>query len=161
MGEIYSAASHVLVWLGGLGPLYLNSTKRTLSRIANHARTRMTGREFWLDRLTPICDLDGVEVGGLNSEERNVPALCKFFTAPWFKRLWMVQEVCLAKRVLCCWGRSMLDLDDVLRAGAWLAVASSDQCRPGKPGSCVSITSHLDAREGYITQQFFGSSTGS
>lgn len=123
MGDIYSTASQVLIWLGNIGPHYERGTERILSKIANHARARMTGEESTFSHLFPVCDLSQVSVVNLDSEDDNVRLLVKFFMAPWFTRLWVVQEVCLAKRALCCWGGSMLDWNDVMLASALLFVA--------------------------------------
>lgn len=95
MGDIYSKASHVLIWLGNLGPHYGVGPRRTLSEIARYTRTRTAGQEFEWRLLDHVRNLDQAQVAGLDSDQDNVRAFCQFFEAPWFTRLWMMQEVCL------------------------------------------------------------------
>ena len=79
MGEIYDRAGLVLTWLG---PVATNVAKRAFDTIEKHG--------VWLE----VLDHHAVWLFFLNSY--------------WF-RLWVVQEVLLARNVILCWGTEVSD----------------------------------------------------
>lgn len=97
MGEVYSSASEVRVWLGDQddtteAAIHAISTVVDLdSDKPRQARSRTPSKGF----ATYLAKLQ---------LDENREAVHVFFDAPWFTRLWPVQEVVLAKHVLLMCG---------------------------------------------------------
>jgi hypothetical protein len=85
MGQIYSAAQRVLVWLG---PDPRLEAKRIFGLSADPKQT---------STLEGVRDL---------REALKILVRCK-----WFSRLWVVQECLLARSKLCMWGNEEIDFD--------------------------------------------------
>jgi hypothetical protein len=104
MGRIYAAARRVLVWLGE--PLQEDSTAFD---------TIMTLKERIPERhLRSYTGSNSSQIS--NGEIRSYEVLnalrfrhlLRFFSRPWFERVWVIQEVARAKRaVVICGGRSI------------------------------------------------------
>ncbi|KAF2111126.1 heterokaryon incompatibility protein-domain-containing protein [Lophiotrema nucula] len=89
MGEVYKKAKQVLVWLG---PDTARIAKRTFAQVG-----------------TSIELATGIETGNQESlETMRVLSQCE-----WFSRLWVVQELLLARQAIACWGQEEIEFDDL------------------------------------------------
>ena len=77
MRDVFNSASQVLVWLG---------------ETDKDARTAMA----FLERVD--CSIESVPAFENSKVEPFLPALDKFFKKPWWTRIWVVQEVCVANK---------------------------------------------------------------
>ncbi|KAM5366082.1 hypothetical protein ACJZ2D_010687 [Fusarium nematophilum] len=105
MGEIYSRASYVLAFLSPLsGPYHLGLS--FLEQAAADAELH------YEPSLSPHNAVDGLNASsGLLRD-----SLIAFFAAPWWTRVWTVQEFVLAKRVVFKCGDRELDAGIVRQA---------------------------------------------
>ncbi|KAK2609004.1 hypothetical protein QQS21_002484 [Conoideocrella luteorostrata] len=121
MGNIYKAASQVLVWLEN----DFAATK-TIELPSRELRNRNLD---WLRRLAEATgqrhchereDQLSRVAGELNSEMGNnvtVASLKETLTClPWFKRLWVIQEVVLSKRAILVCNEFEIPLDAIIKA---------------------------------------------
>jgi len=86
MGRIYSAAEQVIVWLG--------------------ASTPEIERQFRV-----IDDGETHQSSETTSAQVDYVALFSLLERPWFRRIWVVQEVALGKQVVILCGESVMQLD--------------------------------------------------
>lgn len=119
MGDIYSRADRVLIWLGPEGP-ETGPALLALQQLENYFYGQY-------DRYPSISD-DSSSMGSLRVSARDSAAdnplnvdwqsLAKFLTRPWFQRLWVVQEAAKAKAAVLICGRHAFKWEsfcDVLR----------------------------------------------
>jgi hypothetical protein len=93
MGSIYSNAERVLVWLGPAA----DGSDRVLSE--------MDTLERKLRKWGTLLRSDQVTLAGLPPLSDSIWAfVAKFWSRPWFRRLWIVQEAVLAKDILIVCG---------------------------------------------------------
>lgn len=117
MADIYSSASHGLIWLGeddGSTKLALSSMYSVLDDM------RVVTADF-----TDVGCMYGAEASVVLMPKEtpavfNEDGLLKFFSSPWFSRLWVVQEALLAPKSTCYKGDWQIPLDDITRAAVWL-----------------------------------------
>ena len=106
MGRVYSEARMVLIWLGEDKGNDGRTAFSYLKELGDHLREHTVHslgspllqdnvRKYWLPRL--------------NSVWRRLAG------NPWFRRLWVVQEVALARNSMLVWGGETIALDLVLR----------------------------------------------
>nr|RBQ94015.1 hypothetical protein FVER53263_09999 [Fusarium verticillioides] len=111
MNRIYSSASQVTIWLGTCPHVFapgvanlIEMTKSGLPEIIEAAEAK----DFYYTRVgtTSLWHL----------------VLCVFFivTRKWFKRLWVLQELCLAKEAIFLLGDYKLEADDISVAFGWM-----------------------------------------
>lgn len=111
MDQIYSGASQVTVWLGDCPLVFhqgvanlLEMTKAGLPDISEAAEPK----ELYYSRAgkTSVWHL----------------MLCVIFivTRKWFRRLWVLQELCLAKHAIFILGDHQLTVDDMSAAFCWM-----------------------------------------
>ncbi|EWY85773.1 hypothetical protein FOYG_12880 [Fusarium oxysporum NRRL 32931] len=111
MNRIYSSASQVTIWLGTCPHVFspgvanlIQMTKTGLPEITEAAESK----DFYYTRVgtTSLWHL----------------VLCVFFivTRKWFKRLWVLQELCLAKEAIFLLGDYRFEADDISVAFGWM-----------------------------------------
>ncbi|KAF4503258.1 Heterokaryon incompatibility 6, OR allele [Fusarium agapanthi] len=111
MNRIYSSASQVTIWLGTCPHVFapgvanlIEMTKSGLPEITEAAESK----DFYYTRVgtTSLWHL----------------VLCVFFivTRKWFKRLWVLQELCLAKEAIFLLGDYKFEADDISVAFGWM-----------------------------------------
>ncbi|KAF5627271.1 heterokaryon incompatibility 6 OR allele [Fusarium tjaetaba] len=111
MNRIYSSASQVTIWLGTCPHVFapgvanlIEMTKSGLPEITEAAEFK----DFYYTRVgtTSLWHL----------------VLCVFFivTRKWFKRLWVLQELCLAKEAIFLLGDYKFEADDISVAFGWM-----------------------------------------
>jgi hypothetical protein len=108
MGQIYSNAAQVLIWLGPAmeaGRIAVE-TLRNLATLS--LRESQDGKELeGLWREGPPAEILGKE---------RLSALEDIFSRPWWTRQWVIQESVLAKDILILYGREQLGWYDFLAA---------------------------------------------
>jgi Heterokaryon incompatibility protein (HET) len=112
MHTIYGAAAKVLIWLG---------PSQDDSDLAIDAMPQLTPILSKLD--VRVVRKQNLESFGLPSQDQPIwLALDKFFSRPWFQRLWVIQEAALAKDLYLACGtkqlqwNQMVEMAVVLRA---------------------------------------------
>ncbi|KAH6639038.1 heterokaryon incompatibility protein-domain-containing protein [Boeremia exigua] len=90
MGQVYSTARRVLVWLG---PDRHHRARAIFAMVLNHHQT---------------ASMQGLEELG--------DGLKELLRCEWFSRLWVVQEYHLARSALCMWGETDIDFRDLRRS---------------------------------------------
>jgi hypothetical protein len=108
MGQIYKRASQVVVWLGASG-------------------TDLTNSVAYLDHLTTnALDMPPVSFSNLEdivgeNDERLVPlnairVAVSIIMSQWFRRTWVIQELCWAKKVVFAMGNAEMSIQCVVKA---------------------------------------------
>jgi hypothetical protein len=125
MGKVYSTATQVLIWLGHGG----NGEKESVAivnKLAKHCRYQtgglgglydlvwtsgnaLGGKHPQYGDIFQSANLPGLEVrqsqgSRLPLADAEIQSFFDFFSAPWFTRIWAVQEVILGKRPVCYFG---------------------------------------------------------
>jgi hypothetical protein len=140
MGLVFSTATEVLIWLGRGGDGE-HASVAIVQKLTEHCRHETDEFEDLYDLMwTPgnaaghsmrqygdifrSASLPGLEAQ--HPQDRRLPisktemeSLNRFFSAPWFTRMWAVQEVLLAKKPVCYFGEHSIPAWDVLRAAIW------------------------------------------
>jgi hypothetical protein len=101
MGEIYSKAEKVFIWLGptaNRSDLALANMETMLNEVVALNRATATRADVADDVATAINEDHGQLYGYL-------------FTRPWFRRLWTVQEALLARKLVVMCGYQEVDFD--------------------------------------------------
>ena len=132
MQDIYANAMNVIVWLGGfeepqdsnrhigmenwgidrLDPCTQDKAREALD-LADHLRRYW---DYLSSSPTDLMQAPSYEQQKL--QDRRIWAqLSRIFYRPWFERLWVIQELGLAKRPLALWGNLLFPWEN-LRDGA-------------------------------------------
>jgi hypothetical protein len=121
MGTLYTKAHRVLVWLG-------NSS-------AGVERALLSLHSILQQCQDVTCDgatLDETLWGGTGAQKHylysddGLPSSCdwqaleEFFKSRWFKRMWPIQEVCLAKEAICYYGEHTISWTDIALSARWM-----------------------------------------
>ncbi|KAF4809533.1 Heterokaryon incompatibility protein 6, OR allele [Colletotrichum tropicale] len=119
MGEIYSHAWRVIIYLGDDGH---NGEAATIAFDVIRDYNRLAAKYMTESRIAdgsgwkPADDEGGY---GLITGERLLPAV-QIFKKPWFGRVWVLQEVGLAREVLTAYGNSVINFTEIIDfAKAW------------------------------------------
>lgn len=141
MGEIYSRADRVVIWLG-LATYAADAVMESLMQLQkeclNHAWKDWSPadnrwRDLW-SKLTPTLrreytDLERLQRTGLES----------LLGQPWFERIWIVQEVANAKIAVVCSGTKFVSARIFALAPSFITVQPKPHCQavldimPGSP----------------------------
>ena len=109
MGEIYSKADRVLIWIGqaarSSSELAYNWFRTLHSFLLKNA-TNYNPRASMSVPLEMTTDLKGILRGWIPEIQRG---LLPMFDQAWFSRLWVVQEFVLAQDSVLFWGESSFD----------------------------------------------------
>lgn len=179
MGLVYSSAAEVLIWLGCGG----DGEKKSIAvvkKLVEHCKHETGGFEGLSDRLLgmeneagerhrqngdifrsarrPGLKIRRSQGSRLPLTDAEIQSCMKFFSAPWFTRLWAAQEVVLAKSSVCCFGERSIPAWDVLMAAVWVSYGSNflissgyDHVR-GVECAMMIYTMSLNPRLGEILQ---------
>ncbi|KAI0858826.1 hypothetical protein F4860DRAFT_286929 [Xylaria cubensis] len=105
MDRIYSSAQHVCVWLGKEN----NTDKLAIELLYQFPVLHRTQHGEIFDVKSTRAAIQDPTI--LHKWD----ALCKFFTRPWWSRVWVLQEVLLAKKVTLYCGKLAVDWEPVSR----------------------------------------------
>ena len=118
MGEIYSRARFVAVWLGEEDDYTIPAFDliEKLSDLATGSAVRSLHTNPSL-----ILDPDAMQALGLPSfPSTEWKSMHSLFERRWFQRAWVIQEVALAKVALAICGCRIINWDDIGRTGQYL-----------------------------------------
>jgi hypothetical protein len=128
MGDVFKNAEAVVVWLGkdedcGSTATALNS----MEAILHHCYSKIGN----LQTLDDVLWKKGYGQYLLKRDFQVLPpydwrAMETFFSAPWFQRLWVIQEVCLAKSAICAKDEYVVPWRDIGLASTWLLYCGYD-----------------------------------
>ncbi|CAM1505179.1 Fc.00g108160.m01.CDS01 [Cosmosporella sp. VM-42] len=112
MGDIYSAASDVLIWLG-------EGDDKTQALLMHLKRLYLIRDDFWDDARVAICNMfmNKCDTKWKTSE---IPAgqeiIEDLFGRPWFERMWTLQELLLAKHATVICGDQSMEWESLCHA---------------------------------------------
>lgn len=116
MAEVYGGASKVLIWLGD---------SNEMTRRAFEALYKLTQHVEWDNKIPAPY----FETGQTRSEWT---AICELLYRPWFRRVWIIQELLCARHALFVCGGDFLEantfltiINSMLEAGALWKIMSS------------------------------------
>lgn len=125
MDQIYQNATKVIVWLGqekqdsqiglNLVKLYARVAIREISRF-------FESRQFGAVNLTQSDSLRNFGLPGLNPGDAK--ALIGVYEARWFHRIWILQEVALAREVQVHWGNASVSWDELGMTATFIQLSS-------------------------------------
>jgi hypothetical protein len=114
MGQVYANAKTVLVWLGDD---YRNVAADTFALI------RDTNNYFgglFLKHRGRYSDMPPLrEPYPICVKQKKWRGVSTLFDFPWFRRVWTVQEVAIAKECRMFWGSASIDIADVVEICVW------------------------------------------
>ena len=122
MKDVYSQADSVLVWLGedehGKSQSAIDSIWALIAQCERSVKNRT--------ELAKLIFKSGDTIGAPSYSRLPLPEDCdwdaleSFYSADWFQRLWVVQEVALAKQALCICGDRLIPWRAVGLAACWM-----------------------------------------
>ncbi|EWG49000.1 hypothetical protein FVEG_16381 [Fusarium verticillioides 7600] len=115
MGRIFREAKHVMCWLGRDDSSVANDCFRFI-RNARIAMEQEFQPEWTMGNLIRDTKLLGV-----SKTAREWDLVAQLFGISWFQRVWIVQEVALAKACYLCWGTYQVHFYEALSVASWLA----------------------------------------
>jgi len=116
MGEIYTKASSVVVWLG-VSDATAKEAVRLLNTIFREYRRSTATKKGQL----PYEDELGDDVEWNETiYPKLVRVLTRFFNYPWFRRVWVVQELWLSRKAVIHCGDETVPWESVMLANYWL-----------------------------------------
>jgi hypothetical protein len=108
MANIYRQATRVLIYIGSGGELGINSSDRIKALFAWIKKNSCNGKGVHSTIRRRFCR--SISDLFLDFQETSLRAdLHRFLSLRWFKRLWVIQEVTLAKTAIVIWGMHELD----------------------------------------------------
>ncbi|QDS69653.1 hypothetical protein FKW77_009401 [Venturia effusa] len=111
MRRIYSNAATVLVWIGHDDGSTAQQAFRTLSEInvyhSEGCNDAQKLRSYIKEKIS-VDELDSWVIGVLE-------AIAPVFAKSWFKRLWVVQEVCSAQKAVMIFGKLEISMERMTR----------------------------------------------
>jgi hypothetical protein len=119
MGDIYSTARRVVVWLGvdplGAAPQAFEASRRIAALIA--ACNRETNKPLGLVKYREVHWEPDTHESVLSVMQGNAETLKELNQCTWFTRLWILQEICLARSATVIWGQAEMDWDSMYALG--------------------------------------------
>ncbi|KAF2263768.1 HET-domain-containing protein [Lojkania enalia] len=109
MGEIYSRADRVLVWLGK-GDYKTRKAVKYLKSIATESGSEL---RRWLT-LDMVLDRKIVKV--MDRDSSVLSCLNALFEREWFDRVWPIQEIALSQKCVVLCGDESIALDDLMNS---------------------------------------------
>jgi hypothetical protein len=108
MWGIYKFAERVIAWLGGPE----EDSELAMSLLFDFANSKVTKEFTGRDpvQLPTIRSLDGLPGFSFKFDQPSWTALSKLLERPWFRRVWVIQEMVAAKGVTLVCGREKLGL---------------------------------------------------
>jgi hypothetical protein len=132
MDRIYKKARAVPVWLGKdneeIADDCFKLVRETVEQLAPQLeyleKYGITGVNWYLSPAVMICE-DGVRWAKMKT----------LIDLPWFSRVWVVQEVALAKTCSLRWGNHELDIADLVELCCWSETRPDIKTKAGDWGS--------------------------
>lgn len=110
MSHIYSGAESVIVWLGA-GDADTECSVDTVNKLMPH---------YVMPTKEALSD-GSLKVGlpGVSNDDLPIKEVNRVLALPWFSRVWVVQEVWLARRSIFMYGRRTLSWETIWKANVW------------------------------------------
>ena len=100
MKEIYSTAKEVVIWLGGRELenriQFMRAGPEIVVSLANNKETVLARRDLWLQGLVPLL------------------------TQPWFRRIWVIQEVAVSREIKIICGDLEVRWSEFINVASWV-----------------------------------------
>ncbi|KAF7185167.1 Heterokaryon incompatibility protein 6, OR allele [Pseudocercospora fuligena] len=121
MGQVYSQSTGNLVYLGESD----EATTRAFSNLGSI--TIAIKRDMAAENVETLLELiychDKFQtISKPLALDLSTYCLDMLFRRPWFRRVWIIQEVVLAPKSHCYCGKLQIDLQEILDAAAWLKI---------------------------------------
>lgn len=136
MRQIYRRAQRVLIWAGNQGGDHAKRAFSHICRIANVFPLEGGQRAFWTEFG---CEKDEKH----DFEWQSIRIL---YQVPWFWRVWIIQEVALARSAVFIWGDTEIDWHWVGLAASWICCNDGQAVRRRCCPACSTRTSCIKSR---------------
>ncbi|KAK6826000.1 hypothetical protein PG987_013494 [Apiospora arundinis] len=120
MKDIYSEASEVRIWLGELPTDVVHRAKDCITQVYEQCQQATNGFEDLASHFY------GTGNSSFRYSEAALPDVCDWeairtvYSLPWFTRLWVVQEIALARKAACYVGTSTIDAETLTLSARWM-----------------------------------------
>ncbi|KAI7331796.1 hypothetical protein KC315_g4976 [Hortaea werneckii] len=120
MADIYSSAQCNLIWLGECPYIVASAAATAVRSIMGQVQEEI--KEMCRFHETVVHAQYGVSKHSTHRMhvDFDFSSLLQLFACPWFKRLWVVQEVALARQNICHYGDLQIPFKDTIRTARWL-----------------------------------------
>lgn len=121
MKDIYTGAKEVRIWLGNLDNdvvVKAINSARSIYHQCMHETNDLADLQLRLYGTGPVM--------GFKYSDKALPEKCDWkalqalYSLPWFTRLWVVQEVALARKAICHTGQHKVDAEVITLAARWM-----------------------------------------
>lgn len=113
MGNIYSRAKRVVVWLGDGYPMLIREAINGARYIANACRQSAVTLADWEE-------YDEIEIPAEILNEKVIMGMRELHDCPYFRRIWCLQEIFLAQYVTVTWGDEETAWEDLGLTVTWI-----------------------------------------
>ncbi|KAI7188181.1 hypothetical protein KC363_g5632 [Hortaea werneckii] len=120
MADIYSSAQCNLIWLGECPYIVASAAATAVRSIMGQVQEEI--KEMCRFHEAVVHAQYGVSKHSTHPVhvDFDFSSLLQLFACPWFKRLWVVQEVALARQNICHYGDLQIPFKDIIRTARWL-----------------------------------------
>ncbi|KAK3067912.1 hypothetical protein LTR53_014924 [Teratosphaeriaceae sp. CCFEE 6253] len=124
MADVYSQAEQALIWLGE-DEGNAAAAVAAIQPVLDQCRRETDDFKHLTNTLFHFPEAGGYALR-LGSDSETLPGdldwdtIVDFFSIPWFTRLWVVQEIALARCVYCFHGHVEIDFMNLIRSAAWI-----------------------------------------
>lgn len=120
MYALYTKTFHNCIYLGPDDSMMVKF-KATVEETKREMACRTQNHDQFVKMLS-VADAGYHRLDDATGELVRESGLREFFSNPWFKRLWVVQEASLSPESTCYVGEHRIPLNDVLLTARWLAL---------------------------------------
>ncbi|KAH9842096.1 HET-domain-containing protein [Teratosphaeria destructans] len=116
MGEVYSRTTRTLVWLGpsGVAPGVLLASLHAVYEEMRKETDDFNALDDWGNMRTVL------HRNSMRALTIELEPLIDLYFSPWFRRVWILQEVALPPTSSCYYGECDIPLAMILRIGCWI-----------------------------------------
>jgi len=114
MGTIYSCATRVLVWLGTDTNNDIGTAIQLIKDVNKHFEENYVPSQ---DEVEPLHLIPSLPDNSPLLDVSRWQAFKNLLDRPWFGRVWVLQEVGLARSAMAFVGRSMISIDEIVQLG--------------------------------------------
>ncbi|KAI7279597.1 hypothetical protein KC345_g5279 [Hortaea werneckii] len=120
MADIYSSAQCNLIWLGECPNIVASAAATAIRSIMGQVQEEI--KEMCRFHEAVVHAQYGVSKHSTcpMHVDFDFSSLLQLFASPWFRRLWVVQEVALARQNICHYGDLPIPFKDIIRTARWL-----------------------------------------
>jgi hypothetical protein len=116
MADVYDHASAVLVWLGEASTHAAEKAFHFIRKFNRHIDSKISERELVNNAWEAVVNVLRLRTRSqLFQDDSESEALNDFFRRPWFRRLWVLQEVALASSAWVYYGTTSISFSEVVQ----------------------------------------------